>query len=419
MSVFLLSLFLLLILALIVLGLVYARFSRLNILKQKQLQKEISDLNKELETEKAELVKNMNTLKEAHGSAQFETYANLIVSQMNQGVICIDQNRLIKMINTYAGQFLDASSAIEKPYQQVFHIQKSNGTDDYSNFEAAFTGKTQVLPDNLELVSQRGKFPIRGSIVPLTIDNTVKTIVFIFADNRKQIEQVKEEQAFFSSIAHELRTPLTIIRLTVSLLRNKFDTLGREKIIEHLKMTDETTERLANLVNDFLNISRIDQGRLDVKIEPFDMMSLISEVVQELTLLARERKLYIQHEPISSEYHTVVGDRTKTREVLLNLLSNSLKYTIQGGITITHRVVDFFLATQITDTGTGISPEYQNLLFKRFLQVGKARLQASTKSSGLGLYISKKFAQLMRGDVVLEKSEPGKGSTFTLTLPLR
>ena len=232
------------------------------------------------------------------------------------------------------------------------------------------------------------------------------------------MERIKEEEAFFSSAAHELRTPLTVIRMTAALLKDKFETLGHDKVTEYLRRMDETGEQLVKLVNDFLNISRIDQGRLVVTRESFDIIALTDEAINDLKLLAKERHLSIDHDP-ACDSRTVWGDRTKAKEVLTNLLSNALKYTIQGGITVTHGVQNGMLATKVTDTGAGIPEEYQPLLFKRFQQIGEAHRQASSKSSGLGLYISKKFALLMHGNLILEKSEPNKGSTFTFTLPIQ
>jgi signal transduction histidine kinase len=147
------------------------------------------------------------------------------------------------------------------------------------------------------------------------------------------------------------------------------------------------------------------------------MVTLTDEVIANLALLARERKLFVQHET-DAEKRLVAGDRAKAAEVLTNLMSNSLKYTIQGGLTITHSSSNTTLTTTITDTGPGIPKELQSLLFKRFGQVGRAREQDPTKGSGLGLYISKRLAELMRGDVQLVKSEPGMGSTFAFILPL-
>ena len=194
--------------------------------------------------------------------------------------------------------------------------------------------------------------------------------------------------------------------------------LPKEKIIEHLRRTDETTEKLVTLVNEFLNISRLDQGRLEIKTEKFDIVTLTDEVIKDLSLLAKERKLFIHHEPVDKEHRIVIGDPSKSKEVLINLISNAIKYTIQGGLTISHQATATALLTKVTDTGNGIPEEYQGILFKRFTQLDNARLQSTAKGSGLGLYISKKFALLMHGDVYLETSEPGKGSTFTFTLPV-
>lgn len=386
--------------------------------KQIQFEKKAHDLETELKMVKLELDKKTKTIDELHTTSQFNIYSGNIISQMNQGVVYIDQDHVIRLTNQYAEQFFD-SSPIGKPYQQGLHVQL-NGAVEYSLFEAAFAGKTQILPDNFEIVSQRGKTPISGSIVPIRTKDTSVTgaVIFVFADNSQNVSRINDERAFFSSAAHELRTPLTVIRMTVGFLLKQFDTFSREKIIEHLKRTDESAERLVKLVNDFLNVSRLQQGRIEANNKPFDMIKLTNEVISELAPLAKERKLFINHESSDAEYRIVVGDIAKAKEVLINLISNGIKYTIRGGLTVSHQANTTTLLTKITDTGNGIPQDYQSILFKRFSQVGSARLQSTEKSSGLGLYISKKLAKLMRGDVYLETSEPGKGSTFTFMLPL-
>lgn len=387
------------------------------VFKQKQQEKRIQELESMLHASKDELTKNMTLLNDAREHAVTDVYASPVVAQINQGIVCIDKHGTIQLINRYAKQYIDDMDPMGKPYQTALHIQKADGNPDYSAFEAGFSGKTGEIPDTTEIVGRHGKVPIIGSVIPLE-PVTTGSVLFVFSDNSAAAERKKEEQAFFSAAAHELRTPLTVIRLTISLLQSKYDTLGREKITEYLRRTNETSESLVRLVNDFLNVSRIDQGRLQVAHEPFDIVTLTDEVIKELDLLVRERNLYIHHEPAATEARMVVGDKGKAKEVLINLISNSIKYTVQGGLTITHEANESFLATKVTDTGGGIPLESQGLLFKRFLQIGSAKGLASTKSSGFGLYLSKRFALLMHGDIKLEKSEPGKGSTFTFTLPL-
>lgn len=385
--------------------------------KQKQYEDRISSLERDLAKANTELGNQVGKLNAVQGSTAYEKYAGLILAQMDRAVILINQDLTVGLINEHAKQFLDLNASVGMRYKDVIHIRPAGGTENFSLFDAAFDGKIQHLPDNIELVSQHGTFPIGGTILPIMTGKTAVAVAFIFEDNSKQVARVKEEQAFFSAAAHELRTPLTIIRMTVSLLREKFDSLPREKVIEHLRRTDETSERLVRLVNEFLDVSRIDQGRLEMNIEKFDMVTLVDEVIKNLTLLAKERNLYVHHEiEISDRF--AVGDRSKAAEVLSNLISNGLKYTIQGGLTITHKKTNATFITTVTDTGPGIPHEMQGLLFKRFGQLGVTRELAPAKSTGLGLYISKKLAELMRGDVVLEKSEPGTGSTFAFSLPL-
>ncbi len=384
--------------------------------KKKQVEARLRSLESALAAANTRMITQTESVKTIHMSSTFEKAAGLVVSQMDRGVVIIDENRVVRLINDYAKQFLDLAAGPGMSYKEVIHIHATGKTDNWDMFEAAFSGKVQHLSDTMELVSQRGEFPVGGTIMPLMSGPSVTSIVFMFEDNRKQVARVKEEHAFFSAAAHELRTPLTVIRMTVSLLKEKFESLPKEKIIEHLRRTDETTEKLVTLVNEFLNISRLDQGRLEVKTEKFDMVTLTDEVIGNLALLAKQRNLYVHHEIQGSE-RMVVADRAKAAEVLSNLIGNGLKYTIQGGLTITHTVTGSALTTTVTDTGPGIPHDAQSLLFKRFGQIGSQPKQPA-KSTGLGLYISKQFALLMRGDVILEKSEPGTGSTFAFMLPL-
>lgn len=388
-------------------------------LKKRQMQYEsrIKSLEHELADAHAQVGQEAAQLKSVQGSNVYEKYAGLILAQMNRAVVFINQDGTVGLINEYAKQFLNLNAAVGMPYKDVLHIRKAGAEDNYSLFDAAFAGKAQQIPSDMEIVSQHGSVPITGIVMPLNAGQTSAAVVCIFEDNSEQVARVKEEQAFFSAAAHELRTPLTIIRMTVSLLRENYETMPKEKIAEHLRRTDETTERLVRLVNEFLSISRIDQGRLEIKPEKFDIVTLTDEVIANLGLLAKQRKLYVHHE-LDVERRMVMADRAKTAEVLTNLISNGLKYTIQGGLTISHKISDSTLTTSVTDTGAGISRESHSLLFKRFGQIGQAHNQDTSKSTGLGLYISKKLAQMMRGDVVLVKSEPGSGSVFAFMLPL-
>lgn len=385
------------------------------ITREKKSRQHIIDLDDKLKKIQAEFLLQEQKIPEPEKNMDV---AKLIVAQVSKGIIFIDQNRTIQFLNPYAEQFIDSANPIGQRYQNVLRLMNSDGNIDASLFVAAYHGSVQMIPDSYSIVCKRGAFPISGSVLQLKQDNigTVAGIVLFFEDNGRQIERIKEEKAFFSAAAHELRTPITMIRTNIFKLRQDLAELSKEEINKLLLGTDETAVQLLNLVNEFLNISRVEQGRLEVNKEQFDIQKLTEEVINELHPLAQERTLSLNHTMDDLSLRMVIGDRSKAKEVLTNLVSNAIKYTPQGIITITHADADPYVATNVIDTGIGIPRDNQSLLFKRFQQIGNARTQSSAKSTGFGLYMSKKLAQLMHGDLVLEKSEPGSGSTFTFLL---
>jgi two-component system, OmpR family, sensor histidine kinase VicK len=350
-----------------------------------------------------------------------QTVPNLsetVISQIDIGIICIDHNGIVQLVNSYAMRYIDMMQPIGKSYQEVVPLVELNGQNDLSLIASVISGKKLQIPQNVAIRTGRGKIPISGSITPVTTDNSM-LVAIIFTDDSQNILQSTQEKTFFYTAIHELRTPLTVIRFASSLLLSKLNSITHEQTVEYLTKIDKASEHLVNLVNDFLNMSRIEQGKLEVEKKPFDMVALTDEVIKELADLAKDHKLYMQHEPFVGERRTVIADRTKAKEVLTNLISNGIKYTLQGGVTISHEENNVLFTTNVTDTGSGIEPESQHMLFGRFAQIGSSRVQSTTKSTGLGLYISKKIAQRMGGDVFLTRSEPSRGSTFTFTLPMR
>ncbi|MBI1862951.1 HAMP domain-containing histidine kinase [Candidatus Microgenomates bacterium] len=177
--------------------------------------------------------------------------------------------------------------------------------------------------------------------------------------------------------------------------------------------------RLIGLVNDFLNMSRLEQGRMVYKKETFDMSTLVEEVVKEYTIAAAEKKLYLKADLAPGFAGAVFADRSKVKEVLINFIGNALKFTPTGGITI-HLSQEMNVAlVRVQDTGKGIPRDNQALLFRKFQQAGKdIYARDMSQGSGLGLYISKLMMQGMGGTIGLENSVPEQGSVFFFSLPL-
>jgi len=235
---------------------------------------------------------------------------------------------------------------------------------------------------------------------------------------RKVMERSRDE--FFSIASHELRTPLTTIRGNASLIKQYYaDKITDTQVIDMIVDIHESAVRLIGIVNDFLNMSRLELGKIVFAKEKFDITALVGEVVKELTTPLKEKNLSIASKRPTFPLPHVVADRNRVKEVLINLIGNSVKFTTVGGITITAHVQEPMVKIEVTDTGRGIPLANQNLLFRKFQQAGTSLMTRDTmKGTGLGLYISKLMIEGMGGTIQLEKSEEGKGTTFSLTLPI-
>jgi signal transduction histidine kinase len=186
-----------------------------------------------------------------------------------------------------------------------------------------------------------------------------------------------------------------------------------------LKDIQASSERLLEIVRDFLEVSRLEQGKIEIRNETFGVEAVIEKVVNTLHEVAHAKKLAVVFEkPVAALPH-VVADPSRVEQVLTNLIGNALKFTEQGTVTITVQTSGTTLKVSIADTGTGISPHNQTLLFRKFQQAGEDVLARNdSQSTGLGLYISKLILSAMGGTIALEKSVPGEGSTFSFTLPV-
>ncbi|MFH1285017.1 MAG: ATP-binding protein, partial [Candidatus Micrarchaeota archaeon] len=226
--------------------------------------------------------------------------------------------------------------------------------------------------------------------------------------------QAKNEMGsvFVSNVSHELRTPLTNIHGYSMLLAD--GTLGElnEEQKGYMKVICDETARLTRLINDVLDLSRIDAGRLKMTPKYFDMRELVDKC--SCQALAEKKKLYVNWD-MEEELPMVYGDVARVSQVLINLISNAIKYTESGGITVkVSRHKRSFIKVDVIDTGVGIPQEDLKNIFKRFYQV-PGKQTAKREGTGLGLAIAKEIVNWHKGKIWAE-SEIGKGSTFTFTL---
>lgn len=235
----------------------------------------------------------------------------------------------------------------------------------------------------------------------------------------KAIEEKKDE--FFSIASHELRTPLTAIRGNIEYLMKTYSSYIQEnnQVREVLDDVRTASQRLIQIVNDFLTTSKIDEEELKAKYEVFNLCEVVEEVIRELHLVALEKQITIEVNKIS-EAVPVNADINFVRQILQNIIGNAVKFSlVNGHVNCVINKENTIASIDISDNGKGIPESEQIQLFQRFKQGYTNPLARDmTKGSGLGLYIAKKLAMNIGGDVILLKSKEGEGSTFRVTLPL-
>lgn len=253
-----------------------------------------------------------------------------------------------------------------------------------------------------------------------------------FANNRlHELDKLKDD--FVSVASHELRTPMTAIKSYLWVGLNKYGKIPESKQINSkpnakFKLPEDlqryisrayiSVERLINLVNDMLNISRIESGRIALRLTDVDLVQLANEVLDEVKAKAAEKDIKLKLNV--HIFPKVLADPDKIHEVYLNLIGNALKFTPNGGtVTVDFRQKDPFIYVSITDTGVGIHKEDLDRLFTKFGRLDNSYVaSASSGGTGLGLFISKSLIEIHKGSIMATSVGEGGGTTFTFSLPI-
>jgi len=234
---------------------------------------------------------------------------------------------------------------------------------------------------------------------------------------KEQAESANQAKSnFLSSMSHELRTPLNAILGYAQILRlhNNLSDAQRQQI----DIMRNSGEHLLTLINDVLDVGKIEANKMDVEDAVFDLTALIAQVFNLTKLQAEEKELQFYYEPETPLPAYVHGDERKLRQILLNLLSNAVKYTRRGSVTMRvsyGQAGDGLFRCAVTDTGVGIPADKLGVIFEPFTQLANDR--QAREGTGLGLNITRRLLTLIQGNMGVE-SEPGKGSTFWLEVPL-
>ena len=240
----------------------------------------------------------------------------------------------------------------------------------------------------------------------------------------KKLEELDKTKSEFVSIAsHQLRTPLSAMKGYISMiLEGSYGTL-ETKQKKPLESISESNERLIRLVNDLLNVSRIESGKIEMKWEQGSVKEIIKSVVEELAIKTKEKNVEVVFEESESSLPLIRIDKEKIRNVVLNIVDNAIRYTPHGKIVLNVKgqmsnVKIRTLLISVKDTGEGMTQEEIGKLFQTFSR-GGAGMKFSTEGAGLGLYIAKKFVEMHRGRIWAESAGKGQGSTFYVELPVK
>lgn len=341
----------------------------------------------------------------------------LLLYSVSEAVIVIDSDFKITIFNNTAEHLTGskAEEAIGKSIENVLIVHNFDDTQ-FGVKEHSFTEQPQNI-DGLIIKNNDKKFFINYNSVTVTSETGHTECLITLTDitNEKQLEQAKDD--FISVASHELRTPMTIIKSYLWMLTaNKAGELN-PKQFEYLTKASNATQRMIDLINDTLSISRLEQGRVEFDIKKIPLQEVIKEYTSDLVIKVQERGIYLNVNTAETEFF-VNADKGKTGEIIMNLVGNAVKFTKSGGITIKFEDIGNEIKVSIIDTGAGIDQFDQKNLFHKFGRLDNSyQTVAETGGTGLGLYIVKLYVEGMGGHVGAFSDGINKGSTFWFTLP--
>lgn len=360
------------------------------------------------------------TKAEMHSAVQLE-HGRLtsLINSMADGVIAVDEDVNVVVYNGAALNILDSNEEIQdKPLGQFFKpIDKDDMPIDITGLVQA----TKVPTENRDL---RLKYA-DGSIINLFISiapvhmgygaDGERGFVIMLRDITREKSLEEERDEFISVVSHELRTPIAITEGDISNAQFIADKTGDpDKIKQALDEAHSQVLFLADLINDLSTLSRAERGVLKLEVEEFSVGDLLKELEGNYQPQAADRKLQLVVQPVADSLR-LRSSKLYVREVLQNFITNAIKYTEQGSVTLSAKAGKDSTIFSVSDTGIGISKQDQKRVFDKFFRSEDFRTR-STNGTGLGLYVTMKLVRLLGATITLD-SELNKGSTFTVTVP--
>lgn len=344
------------------------------------------------------------------------------LESIGEAVYATDADRKIIFINRTAAEYIGKTpeEIIGTHTSDHFIFEAGDATDLERQFPIQTVlenRETVIFPNHTFAVKGEKKLPVAGTASPIIDDaGQLLGVIVIFQDITEKYELEQMKDRFLSVAAHQLRTPIGSMRWSMELLRNgDFGQLPQDASEAVQQLYDNST-RLLGLVNDLLDVSRIDQGRAQEEVQDTDIAKLVSEVVETLKGEAEQKGIVITYAP-PEDLPLVRITQKHMFDAIENLVSNAIRYNRQDGTAeIRVQAVPDAIEIRISDTGIGVPLEDQPKLFSKFFRAGNA-VRSFTDGTGLGLSVVKSYVEENGGTVSFESQE-GVGTTFTVRLPL-
>lgn len=367
-------------------------FSTRVLLREQDELKEVADSFNDMTDEMQDLFSDLTAQKEE---------LNSIISSLQEGLLVLDREEQVLLINDSLKTLMGPDVEIGKPYWEVIREPALNEL---------------VNRVHVEKTNHIGEITINGAVFlcSATFLGSKEEMVLVFHDitEIRKLEKVKSD--FVLNVSHELRTPLTSIKGFVETMEMEGSLSDEQR--HYLMIVKRNTARLINVVSDLLALSRLEEKNLVLELEPLDMPELVEGVLKIFEEQIRSKGFFVEVRA-AEELLPVMGDAFKLEQVFVNLFDNAIKYTDAGGITVEMETRDNTVVISVADTGQGIPSEHIDRIFERFYVVDKSRSK-KLGGTGLGLSIVKHIILLHNGKITAQSS-PGKGTRFVITLPAR
>jgi PAS domain S-box-containing protein len=343
-----------------------------------------------------------------------------LINSMADGVLAIDENGKIVVTNGAALNILDVNSTLNgRALDRVLSLVDKNNQQVNLN-EVIQSTKTQFTTRDWKLNYPDGStVNLYVSLAPVRLgygQEGMKGYVLLLRDITREKSLEEERDEFISVVSHELRTPIAISEGNIGNAEFMFEKSGIDNpgLKEALKQAHDQVNFLSGMINDLATLSRAERGKLQVDVESINVHDLVMDLQSLYTPDATKKGLEIKID-LDPELEMLQTSRLYAREILQNFITNAIKYTEKGSVTVGAKPAKDGVQFFVTDTGIGISKSDQEKVFDKFFRSEDFRTRQNS-GTGLGLYVTMKLARLIHAEISLE-SELNRGSTFTILIP--